>query len=106
MPHSGMRIAVELSLHLLFYSYDGDDGCRAVFKMEIMQGLEKGELIADSLIDRDPNVTPLVALDPSKHLYLLELFCGPTFAFKDVALQFLGNLFEYFLVRRNKVRLK
>jgi threonine synthase len=33
---------------------------------------------------------------------LLELFHGPTFAFKDVALQFLGNLFEYFLVRRNK----
>lgn len=27
---------------------------------------------------------------------------GPTFAFKDVALQFLGNLFEYFLVRRNE----
>jgi hypothetical protein len=26
-----------------------------------------------------------------------------TFAFKDVALQFLGNLFEYFLVRRNRV---
>ncbi|BFZ55438.1 threonine synthase [Savitreella phatthalungensis] len=33
--------------------------------------------------------------------YLLELFHGPTFAFKDVALQFLGNLFEYFLVRKN-----
>ena len=27
---------------------------------------------------------------------------GPTFAFKDVALQLLGNLFEYFLVRRNE----
>lgn len=35
-------------------------------------------------------------------MHLLELFHGPTFAFKDVALQFLGNLFEYFLVRRNK----
>ena len=35
-------------------------------------------------------------------LYLLELFHGPTFAFKDVALQFLGNLFEYFLVRKNR----
>lgn len=50
---------------------------------------------------RDPAVTPLHSLDPTKNLHLLELFHGPTFAFKDVALQFLGNLFEYFLVRRN-----
>ncbi|KAG5291959.1 threonine synthase [Histoplasma ohiense] len=51
---------------------------------------------------RSTDVTPLVTLDDSKQLYLLELFCGPTFAFKDVALQFLGNLFEYFLARRNQ----
>ncbi|KAJ9149822.1 Threonine synthase [Pleurostoma richardsiae] len=49
---------------------------------------------------RHPDVTPLVPLQDN--LYLLELFHGPTFAFKDVALQFLGNLFEYFLVRRNE----
>ena len=50
---------------------------------------------------RAPNVTPLVTLDQEKQLYLLELFHGPTFAFKDVALQLLGNMFEYFLIRKN-----
>lgn len=51
---------------------------------------------------RASDITPTVTLDQDKHLHLLELFHGPTFAFKDVALQFLGNLFEYFLVRRNR----
>ncbi|NML07140.1 threonine synthase [Sphingomonas sp. G-3-2-10] len=40
-------------------------------------------------------VTPLVQLD-QRH-WLLELFHGPTLAFKDVALQLLGLLFEKFL---------
>ncbi len=43
-----------------------------------------------------PEVTPVVDLDGLK---ILELFHGPTAAFKDVALQLLGNLFEYFLAR-------
>lgn len=51
---------------------------------------------------RAEDVTPVITLDKSKNLHLLELFHGPTFAFKDVALQFLGNLFEYFLIRRNQ----
>ena len=40
-------------------------------------------------------VTPLTQLDESN--WLLELFHGPTLAFKDVALQLLGLLFEEFL---------
>lgn len=43
-------------------------------------------------------VTPLVQLD-HQH-WMLELFHGPTLAFKDVALQLLGLLFEKFLSRR------
>ena len=48
---------------------------------------------------RHPDVTPIKKLDDKT--YILELFHGPTFAFKDVALQLLGNLFEFFLARRN-----
>lgn len=38
-----------------------------------------------------------VPVRPLGNLFLAELFHGPTLAFKDIALQFLGNLFEYFL---------
>ena len=54
----------------------------------------------DSLISRSydtfshPEITPLVK---KGDLYILELFHGPTLAFKDVALQFLGNVFEHIL---------
>ena len=44
-------------------------------------------------------VTPLVQLDQRQ--WVLELFHGPTLAFKDVALQLLGLLFEEFLSRSN-----
>ncbi|RKP05746.1 threonine synthase [Thamnocephalis sphaerospora] len=50
---------------------------------------------------RHADVTPVHTLSEADKLRVLELFHGPTFAFKDVALQFLGNLFEFFLVRRN-----
>ncbi|KAG7346272.1 threonine synthase [Nitzschia inconspicua] len=43
---------------------------------------------------RHEDVTPVVSVGGHK---ILELFHGPTFAFKDVALQMLGNFFEYFL---------
>ncbi|MCR4285667.1 MAG: threonine synthase [Candidatus Kaiserbacteria bacterium] len=47
------------------------------------------------------DITPLVTLDSGLHL--LELSNGPTLAFKDIALQLLGNLFEYELGRRGEV---
>ena len=46
------------------------------------------------------------AIAPLKQLshneFLLELFHGPTLAFKDFALQFLGNLLDYFLTKRGE----
>lgn len=58
-----------------------------------------------ALIDRSyatfshPEVTPVIQKDG---VHILELFHGVTLAFKDVALQFLGNLFEYILAERNE----
>ncbi len=37
---------------------------------------------------------------------VLELFYGPTLSFKDYAMQFLGNLFEFILIKQNKPREK
>ena len=45
-------------------------------------------------------VTPLVY---NGEQYILELFHGPTYAFKDIALQFLGNLFSWLLEERGEI---
>ncbi|MBN9463537.1 MAG: threonine synthase [Burkholderiales bacterium] len=45
-------------------------------------------------------ITPLHALEPGLHL--LRLSNGPTLAFKDVAMQLLGRLFEYALAREGR----
>jgi threonine synthase len=46
------------------------------------------------------DVVPLVKLDPDR--FLLELFHGPTFAFKDVAMQLLGRLFARALTKQKR----
>ncbi len=45
-------------------------------------------------------IVPLKALEPG--VYLQALSNGPTLAFKDMAMQLLGNLFEYELARRGE----
>ena len=45
------------------------------------------------------DVAPVRTLEPGLHI--LQLSNGPTLAFKDMAMQFLGNLFEYVLARRD-----
>jgi threonine synthase len=46
------------------------------------------------------DITPILKLE--HNLYLLSLSNGPTLAFKDMAMQLLGNLFEYVLQKRNE----
>ena len=49
----------------------------------------------------DPKIAPLNKL--TDNLYMLELYHGPTLAFKDFALQLLGNLYEYLLEKSGRV---
>lgn len=79
----------------------------AAFK--IMRPFIAGEIADEDLIDiieqayadfEDPAIAPLVELDNGVHL--LELFHGPTLAFKDVAMQFLGRAFDHVLAERGE----
>ncbi len=74
---------------------------------EVMRVYIGDEIPADALRDlvnrsyasfACEEITPLVRL--GHQFYVQELFHGPTLAFKDIALQFLGNLFEYLLAER------
>ncbi|GAB3374518.1 threonine synthase [Spongiibacter taiwanensis] len=58
-------------------------------------------IIEDSYVDfRHPAIAPLVQLGHNE--WLLELFQGPTLAFKDFALQMLGRLLDYVLEKRQQ----
>lgn len=60
---------------------------------------ELREAITSAYADFDaPEIAPLVELGEGR--YLLELFHGPTLAFKDIALQILGQLFSRALKKR------
>ena len=61
---------------------------------------DMAEIIEKSYRSFDtPEIVPVIKTGGVR---IAELFHGPTFAFKDVALQFLGNLFEYILKKRGE----
>ncbi|MXZ06490.1 MAG: threonine synthase [Acidimicrobiia bacterium] len=69
------------------------------FSSELSSGGELSQLVGDSFARFEhPEIAPLVELAPN--LYLMELFWGPTLAFKDFALQVLGRLVDVALGRR------
>jgi len=60
-----------------------------------------GSVCAEAYASFDhPAVAPLVQLAPDR--FLLELFHGPTLAFKDLAMQLLGRLYGHVLARRDR----
>lgn len=76
---------------------------------KIIEPFVDGEIPADDLkkiIDnsystfRHSAIAPMVQTGHNE--WILELFHGPTLAFKDFALQFLGNLLDYILKKRDQ----
>lgn len=81
--------------------------CQLVF--EVIKPFVAGSIADDDLNRiinesytsfRDSQIAPLVKIADNE--YILELFHGPTMAFKDFALQLLGNLFDFILKKRNQ----
>lgn len=76
----------ELALHVISCFVKED---------EISRHDLKGIIDKSYLNFRNSATTPVIQMNDGT--YMLELFHGPTYSFKDVALQFLGNLFEHIL---------
>lgn len=62
--------------------------------------LDLKRIIDETYAGFDEGVAPLK--DFGKGLHVLELFHGPTLAFKDYALQFLGRMFDHILLKRGQ----
>ena len=84
-------------------SLNYQDLCLEVLDLFVGESVDRSELKAmihqSYRSFRTSSITPVV---PVSSIYVLELFHGSTFAFKDVALQLLGNLFESILKRRGE----
>ena len=71
----------------------------APFVDDFISGKDLEDLISKSYSTfREKNVVKLINVGDRK---VLELFHGPTLAFKDVAMQLLGNFYEYYLSKKD-----
>jgi threonine synthase len=85
------RPYAELASAVLWPYVDGSPLARA----------DLDRMVAEAYATFDhPDVCPLVEVEPG--LFVVELFHGPTLAFKDVALQLVGRLFDHELSRRGE----
>ncbi|MDC0126369.1 threonine synthase [Candidatus Pelagibacter sp.] len=67
---------------------------------DFMTANELSDIVDESYsVFRKDNVVDLIKLGDTK---ILELFHGPTLAFKDIAMQLLGNFYEHYLKKNNK----
>lgn len=90
----------ELAFAILSRLINGDDipatDLRAIidktYRADVYGFARKGQQAED--------ITPTLKLE--NNLYLLSLSNGPTLAFKDMAMQLLGNLFEYVLSKKGE----
>ncbi len=74
----------------IIYLYTGD----------FLSKKELNEIVKKSYSNfREKDVVKIVDLNQLK---ILELFHGPTLAFKDIAMQLIGNMYEHFLKSNNK----
>ena len=100
LPEAWPQIGADEIAGFALRSYE--EAAHAILKRFAGDSFNAEELRADieaaySGFD-DPAIAPLVEI--GNGLYLLELFHGPTLAFKDIALQVLGRLFARALKRR------
>ena len=71
-----------------------------VFATDIPQDTLRAIIAKSYTLFSEPEIAPLKKL--GEKLHVLELFHGPTLAFKDFALQLLGNIYEHQCRTRNQ----
>jgi threonine synthase len=100
MPQAWPQLSAADGPGLMTQSYA--DAARAILTAFARGSFTEEEIAADvaaAYADFDhPEIAPLSEIGPD--LYLLELFHGPTLAFKDIALQVLGRMFSRALAKR------